>query len=479
MSLIFTLIPTQRSPWEKGRKGTMLSIDLQGVYRIRQKCAFYFSIPQIPVFGYRTRLKGSLPSQNESYRSISIRFTLVPSCQCGFFPNLHVAIRTDPTQLNMKFNISVLAAVCMAFSATGQITTPPNGGNQHARSTQWMGPIEIEVDYYSPDVHAPDGSDRTGHIWGELVPYGMNNLGFGLSSDEHPSPWRAGANENTTVTFSHDVMVEGSPLAAGKYGLHMIVKEEGPWTVIFSRNNDEWGSFFYDPAFDALRVECTPYEHPFTEWLNYTFTDRQLTECTLEMQWENVALPIHISSTEVLNLYADIIEGELKNDIGFDARNWANGAMFLVSNNMDLEKADRWADYSLNGPFIGERNTITLNAKASVLMAQGKTDEAKPLIMEIVRDPGGSVFQNHAIGRGMIAVDPEFALEVFKTNAEMYPDTWPVNVGLMRGYSAVGDYDKAVEYGEKALENVPEGDNLNGPAIQANLERLRNGENIN
>ena len=62
----------------------------------------------------------------------------------------------------------------------------------------------------------------------------MNNLGFGTAKE---SPWRAGADENTTISFTDDVTVEGQPLKAGTYGLHMIVNEDHNATIIFSNNS--------------------------------------------------------------------------------------------------------------------------------------------------------------------------------------------------------------------------------------------------
>lgn len=72
-----------------------------------------------------------------------------------------------------------------------------------------MGLASVSVTYNSPNVMDDEGNDRSGKIWGDLVPYGYSNLYFGLSSQENPSPWRAGANENTTIEFSHDVVVQG------------------------------------------------------------------------------------------------------------------------------------------------------------------------------------------------------------------------------------------------------------------------------
>ena len=89
--------------------------------------------------------------------------------------------------------------------------------------TQGIGLVTVSVEYSSPNVHAPDGSDRKGKIWGDLVPYGLSDLGY---NDCKECPWRGGANENTVFAVSHDVTVEGQPLKAGRYGLHFIPGQE-------------------------------------------------------------------------------------------------------------------------------------------------------------------------------------------------------------------------------------------------------------
>ncbi|MEM7678571.1 MAG: DUF2911 domain-containing protein, partial [Myxococcota bacterium] len=136
--------------------------------------------------------------------------------------------------------LSNLIAVIAALPATAiaqNITLPPSGDNQKASVSQWIGLVKVSVSYSSPDVTGPNGADRTGKIWGQLVPYGFSKIGFGTCGDE--CPWRAGANQNTIFTVSHDVLVEGQRLKAGSYGLHMA-PGKNKWTIIFSRNTSSW-----------------------------------------------------------------------------------------------------------------------------------------------------------------------------------------------------------------------------------------------
>ena len=133
-----------------------------------------------------------------------------------------------------------------------ELTTPPNGDNQRAEVSQWIGLVKVTIAYHSPRVHF-QGRERTGHIWGELIPYGLYDEGFGPS---RAAPWRAGANESTTLTVSHDVQLGGTPLKAGTYALFLELAKTGPWTWILS-SNPGWGAFQYDPEDVVLRVATT------------------------------------------------------------------------------------------------------------------------------------------------------------------------------------------------------------------------------
>ncbi len=154
-----------------------------------------------------------------------------------------------------------------------------------ASVTQRLGTdTDITIDYSRPGV-------KGRKIWGELVPYGL--APGNKYSDNKPFPWRAGANENTTIEFNKDILIEGKPLPAGKYGIHMIPGEK-EWTIIFSKNNSAWGSFTYKQEEDALRITVTPVKAPFQEWLEYGFDDLAGTSATAYLHWENLKVPFKI-----------------------------------------------------------------------------------------------------------------------------------------------------------------------------------------
>src|SRR4030095_3547188 len=110
-----------------------------------------------------------------------------------------------------------LAALLAALpaGAQGALTLPPSGDNQYSAVTQGIGPIRLTVEYHSPDVHSPHGEDRHGKIWGTRVPHGMPTVGCGTGGAQCRG--RGGANENTVFPTSHDVKIQGQPLAAGTY----------------------------------------------------------------------------------------------------------------------------------------------------------------------------------------------------------------------------------------------------------------------
>jgi hypothetical protein len=337
--------------------------------------------------------------------------------------------------------------------------------------TQFIGPVKVTIDYSSPAVHGPDGKDRRGQIWGKLVPYGMADLGF---HGGKPSPWRGGANENTVFTVSEPVTVEGQPLAAGQYGLHLIAGQD-EWTVIFSKNSSAWGSFFYDDSQDALRVKVKPAKHEYREWLSYEFTARRPAEATAELQWEELAVPFNIKVDNINEIYVTKLRQELTGGGGFNPQAYDAAAQFCVQAGTHLEDALNWADLAISLPFVGQTNFDTLSTKALVLTKMGRDADAGAIMLTAVHHPSATGLQIHQYGRQLLtAKKNQEALEVFKLNAERNGDAWPVNVGLARGYMAVGDYKKAAEYAQKAAAQAP--DPVNKKNLAAMAQTLAEGK---
>lgn len=270
---------------------------------------------------------------------------------------------------------------------------------------------------------------------------------------------------NTTIRFSHDVLVEGQPLKAGIYGLHFIPEKE-EWTIIFSSNSTAWGSFFYNPKEDVLRVKTKPASNVYTEWLTYTFTDRQTNACTVELMWELLRVPMHIQVPNIEQVYIDQFRKELQSDIGFGFQAWVDAANYCVAHQMNLEEALKWANYAIEEPFFGRKNFTTLSCKASVLAAMGKTAQSDSIMQVAIKDPTASALDVHYYARGLQAIQKNAeALAVYKVNYEKYPNLPVTNLGLARGYSATGDYKQALKYAQAALKLNPD------PQVKQTLEQ--------
>lgn len=373
----------------------------------------------------------------------------------------------------MKTLLTIALLFVMGSQALAQgITLPPSGGNQKSAVSQGIGLVNVTIKYNSPDVHAPDGTDRKGHIWGELVHYGFVDQGFGTSK---AAPWRAGSNENTTITFSHDVRIGGKDLKAGTYGLFLDVEKEGPWTWIFSKNASSWGSYFYDPKEDALRVPTTPQEAPYTEWLTFGFDERLNNSAVAYLQWENKRVPLKIEVPNVNDLYLARIREELRSSPGFNYQNWASAAQFCAQNKINLEEALTWADYAISGSFVGQENFNTLQTKAFVLTTMGKEAEAEAVMDKAVKHPTATVMAIHQYGRTLLtAGKTEKAMDIFKRNRQMHPeDKFTTSVGLARGYAALGDKKNAIKHWQVAIDNIPEDQKQNKGVYEAELKKLK------
>lgn len=272
----------------------------------------------------------------------------------------------NPTPIRLLFAI-FLGFTSLAFA---QIDIPR--ASPRASTSQVVGITHISVDYGRPSV-------RGREIWGKLVPYGFSDLGWAGASH---APWRAGADENTIISFEHPVSIEGKPLAAGSYGLHMAPEESGDVVVIFSKDTHSWGSYFYNPSEDALRVSVHWKDAPHQEQLAYAFSDVTADSATLSLLWGEKQIPIALS-VDTHAIVLESLRNQMRSSTGFRYQNLLDAASYLLANDYELEQALEWANIAVERPWVGRRNKESLSLKAKSLEKMGRADEAKAVNEEI------------------------------------------------------------------------------------------------
>jgi tetratricopeptide (TPR) repeat protein len=332
-----------------------------------------------------------------------------------------------------------------------------------------IGITDVTIHYDRPGVKG-----REGKIWGQLVHTGYADLGFGTSKQ---APWRAGANENTTIEFSSDVMIEGQPLPAGKYGF-FIAYDPGECTLIFSKNTTSWGSFFYKPEEDALRVKVKPVATDKSiEWLKYEFMNETENSATVALLWERLMIPFKVE-VDLLRLQLESFRRELRGERSFNPgwQSYQQAAKFTADKNVDLEEGLKWADQAISDQFVGEANFVTLSTKADILSKLGRNADADTIMKKAV--PLGNMQQIHQYGRQLLNEKKnKEALEVFKTNYQKNPNQFTTLMGLTRGYSANGDYKNALKYASLALPLAP-GQQAK-TLVEGMIQKLKDGKDVN
>ncbi|PKV51669.1 tetratricopeptide repeat protein [Aquimarina sp. MAR_2010_214] len=364
-------------------------------------------------------------------------------------------------QFNLITTCIVSTMMLLSIQTNAQLTTPE--GSQRGQVMQRVGTTNITIDYGRPSV-----KDR--EIWGKLVPYGYNNLGFGTST---AAPWRAGANSNSTIAFTHDVKIEGKDIKAGTYGLHIALKEDGGATVIFSNNSTSWGSYFYDEKEDALRVDVKTKEAAHTEMLTFLFPKVEANSAVATLRWEKKEIPFKIE-VDVKNVVMKDIKNDLRNSAGFTQSNWDSAANYAF-NAGELDQALEWVDASISGSFFSKETFANLSLKSQILSKQGKTSEAMNFVDKAAKL--GSTSQIFRLGTGLISSgQKDKALVILKDNVKNSKGAWPSNYGLAKAYSATGDYKNAIKAINTSLGNAP--DRFKG-RLNGDLEKLKKGQDIN
>jgi hypothetical protein len=351
--------------------------------------------------------------------------------------------------LALTASILLLAGFCQAQTATSEtLMLDLPRASQHAVVTQRIGITDITINY-----HRPLANGR--QIWGKVVPYGQ--------------VWRAGANENTTITVSDPVTIEGQALEKGTYGLHMI-PGESQWTIIFSKNSGSWGSFTYKQDEDALRVNVKPQPAEMHDALAYDFDDLKADSAVVTLRWEKVAVPFKVA----VNVNETVVASLRRQMHGLNQyywEGWDDAAGYLLANKIDLDEALKDEDQSIQ---VEERYD-NLMSKSKILEAMGRKQDADMFRTKAL--DMANPLQLYVYGRQLQGdKKQDEALVIYRSNAKKFPDYWTSHLGMARVYSAQGDFDNAVKEVKLSLAGAPD---ANKTALQGYVKRLEAKEDIN
>ena len=320
--------------------------------------------------------------------------------------------------------------------------------SQHALISQRIGITDITINY-----HRPLANGR--QIWGKVVPYGQ--------------VWRAGANENTMITFTDPVTIDGQPLEKGTYGLHMI-PGESQWTVIFSKNSSAWGSFTYKQDEDALRVTVKPQPTDTRDALAYDFDDVKADSTVVTMRWDKVAVPFKVQ-VNVNDIVTASIRQQIHGLNQFYWEVWDDAAQYFLANKINLDEALKDEDLSIQAE---ERYDNLLN-KSKILTAMGRNQDAEVFRTKALDKARG--LQLYFFARQLQGEKKqEEAFAMFRSTAKKFPDSWTSHMGLARVYSSQGDFDNAVKEVKLSLTSAPDSSK---PNLENYVKRLQNKEDIN
>ena len=273
-----------------------------------------------------------------------------------------------------------LALLVLVVAATGSVIAQQSvrvpRPSQKASIMQTIGVTDITITYSRPGV-------KGRRIWGDAVA-AQSAASTATLDDARSRPkdapivpfdhvWRTGANEATLFTVTDDVLINGQKLPAGKYSLHTIPGKT-EWTIIFNKDDGQWGSFTYDEKKDALRVKTRPSEAPMQEWLSFDIEPTAPDAARVNIRWEKLTVPFTVSVPDVNALTLQKARAAVAAAAADDWRTPLQAANFVFVNNVSasMPEAMNWLEQS-----IKVKETYgNMYTKARVLGDTGKTAEA-------------------------------------------------------------------------------------------------------
>jgi len=284
----------------------------------------------------------------------------------------------------MQRYLSLFILAMLAAAVNAQVVRPPvPRASQKATVTQTIGTTDISITYSRPAVKGrpifgDPPAEMAKRAKGEATLDDQNARQKGEPIVPWDHVWRAGANEANLFSTADDVLVNGQPLPAGRYSLHMIPARDGNWTVIFNKDLD-WGSFTYKAENDALRVKTKAEMVPTsTELLTYDFDPVGDTSATLNLRWEKVRVPITIEVKDVVGSTMNRLKAYVAAAKSDDPGPYLNAAGYAKSVKLN-DDATAWFNEALKrteAQIAAKETMQNLGRKATILLNLGRNADA-------------------------------------------------------------------------------------------------------
>jgi tetratricopeptide (TPR) repeat protein len=244
-------------------------------------------------------------------------------------------------------------------------------------------------------------------------------------------------------------------------------------TVVFSKYNNAWGSFYYDEKYDALRVEVPVLKQDESvERLKYEFDDQTENSAVISMQWEKMKVPFKVS-VDLQKIQIESFRHEINSgDFYVYWQNMQRAANYCLVNDINLEEGLSWAYRSIYW-YFGESNFLTLSTYAGLLEKNDRAHEADSILQIAI--PMATENQLFNYGNDLNRMKQhKKALEIFQKNLEKNPDGILAHLGMGFGYYYTGDVKKALEFCDSAKDKT----DIEGyhSYINAIIKKIKAGE---